>query len=60
MYLLQGRVLLADEMGLGKTIQAIVALHAYRNDWPLLVLCPSSTRGPCLSSIVARGGWWGG
>lgn len=41
----EGRVLLADEMGLGKTVQAIAAMSAYRQeDWPLLVLCPSTAR----------------
>ncbi|KAL3816466.1 hypothetical protein ACHAXA_009891 [Cyclostephanos tholiformis] len=40
-----GRALLADEMGLGKTVQAIAAMSAYaREDWPLLVLCPSTAR----------------
>ena len=40
-----GRALLADEMGLGKTVQAIAAMSAYRDeDWPLLVLCPSTAR----------------
>ena len=40
-----GRALLADEMGLGKTVQAIAAMSAYANeDWPLLVLCPSTAR----------------
>eukprot|EP00042_Codosiga_hollandica_P033071 m.216584 g.216584 ORF g.216584 m.216584 type:complete len:759 (+) comp54103_c0_seq10:278-2554(+) len=39
-----GRVLLGDEMGLGKTLQALaVALH-YQDDWPLLIICPSSLR----------------
>ncbi|KAL7548404.1 hypothetical protein ACHAWF_011688 [Thalassiosira exigua] len=40
----EGRALLADEMGLGKTVQAIAAMSAYRKDWPLLVLCPSTAR----------------
>lgn len=40
----EGRALLADEMGLGKTVQAIAAMSAYRSDWPLLVLCPSTAR----------------
>ena len=40
-----GRALLADEMGLGKTLQAIAVMSAYmEEDWPLLVLCPSSAR----------------
>ncbi|EED91959.1 THAPSDRAFT_262487, partial [Thalassiosira pseudonana CCMP1335] len=40
----EGRALLADEMGLGKTVQAIAAMSAYRHEWPLLVLCPSTAR----------------
>ena len=40
----EGRALLADEMGLGKTVQAIAAMSAYFEDWPLLVLCPSTAR----------------
>jgi SWI/SNF-related matrix-associated actin-dependent regulator 1 of chromatin subfamily A len=40
-----GRLLLGDDMGLGKCIQAI-ALAAYyaAEDWPLLIVCPSSMR----------------
>ncbi|KAL3831573.1 hypothetical protein ACJMK2_023311 [Sinanodonta woodiana] len=40
----KGRVLLADDMGLGKTIQAICMACYYRQDWPLLVVVPSSVR----------------
>jgi hypothetical protein len=40
----EGRALLADEMGLGKTVQAIAAMSAYRKEWPVLILCPSSAR----------------
>ncbi|XP_034549236.1 SWI/SNF-related matrix-associated actin-dependent regulator of chromatin subfamily A-like protein 1 [Notolabrus celidotus] len=40
----QGRLLLADDMGLGKTIQAICIAAFYRNEWPLLVVAPSSVR----------------
>ncbi|KAL9184883.1 hypothetical protein ACHAXT_002660 [Thalassiosira profunda] len=39
-----GRALLADEMGLGKTVQAIAVMSAFRSEWPLLVLCPSTAR----------------
>ncbi|NXH22080.1 SMAL1 protein, partial [Bucco capensis] len=39
-----GRVLLADDMGLGKTIQAICIAAYYRQEWPLLVVTPSSVR----------------
>ena len=30
--------------GLGKTVQAIAAMSAFRSEWPLLVLCPSTAR----------------
>ncbi|KAL0484976.1 smarcal1, partial [Acrasis kona] len=40
----QGRLLIGDEMGLGKTIQAISIAQYYRDEWPLLVICPSSLR----------------
>ncbi|UYV61873.1 SMARCAL1 [Cordylochernes scorpioides] len=39
-----GRVLLADDMGLGKTIQAIAIADYYREEWPLLIIAPSSMR----------------
>lgn len=40
----QGRLLLADDMGLGKTVQAICIAALYRDEWPLMVVCPSSVR----------------
>ncbi|MEE6488805.1 hypothetical protein FKM82_015387 [Ascaphus truei] len=40
----KGRLLLADDMGLGKTIQAICIAAYYREEWPLLVVAPSSVR----------------
>lgn len=40
----QGRMLLGDEMGLGKTIQALGVALAYAEEWPVLVVCPSSLR----------------
>lgn len=39
-----GRVLLGDEMGIGKTIQAIAIMQLYRQDWPLMIFCPSSIK----------------
>uniref|UniRef100_A0A7S1FTN0 Helicase ATP-binding domain-containing protein n=1 Tax=Corethron hystrix TaxID=216773 RepID=A0A7S1FTN0_9STRA len=39
-----GNALLADEMGLGKTVQAIASMSLFHEEWPLLVLTPSSTR----------------
>ena len=35
---------IADDMGLGKTIQALATAAAFRQEWPLLVVCPSSMR----------------
>lgn len=40
----EGRCLIADDMGLGKTIQSISIAMWYREDWPLLVICPASLR----------------
>ncbi|NXE60875.1 SMAL1 protein, partial [Calcarius ornatus] len=40
----RGRLLLADDMGLGKTIQAICIAAYYQQEWPLLVVTPSSVR----------------
>ncbi|BDA49699.1 probable SWI/SNF-related matrix-associated actin-dependent regulator [Coccomyxa sp. Obi] len=37
-----GRALIADDMGLGKTVQAICVAACFHDDWPLLVVCPSS------------------
>ncbi len=39
-----GRALIADDMGLGKTIQSIASMCCYVEEWPLLVLTPSSAR----------------
>ena len=39
-----GRVLIADDMGLGKTIQALGIACYYKENWPLLIVCPSSVR----------------
>ena len=38
------RFLLADEMGVGKTIQAIALCYLYREDWPVLIVCPGSMK----------------
>eukprot|EP01094_Clydonella_sp_ATCC50884_P019216 TRINITY_DN3704_c0_g1_i7.p1 TRINITY_DN3704_c0_g1~~TRINITY_DN3704_c0_g1_i7.p1 ORF type:complete len:777 (+),score=87.07 TRINITY_DN3704_c0_g1_i7:74-2404(+) len=40
----EGRCIIADEMGLGKTFQGLAVAACYRDDWPLLVICPSSMR----------------
>lgn len=39
-----GRCIIGDEMGLGKTLQAIAIAACYRDEWPLLIICPSSLR----------------
>ncbi|KAG8233390.1 hypothetical protein J437_LFUL013170 [Ladona fulva] len=39
-----GRCLIADEMGLGKTIQALGIANFFHQDWPLLIVCPSSVK----------------
>ncbi len=39
-----GRVLIGDEMGLGKTVQAIALAATYRDEWPGLIIAPSSLR----------------
>ena len=38
------RFLLADEMGVGKTIQAISLTYIYRDEWPVLIICPGSMK----------------
>lgn len=40
----RGRALIADEMGLGKTLQAISVCLYYRDEWPCLIIVPSSVR----------------
>ncbi|CAI5980049.1 unnamed protein product, partial [Closterium sp. NIES-65] len=47
-----GRVLIADEMGLGKTVQAIGLAACYRDEWPVLVIAPSSLRLHWAMSIM--------
>ena len=39
---LGGRILIGDEMGLGKTVQAIALACRYSNEWPLLIIAPTS------------------
>ncbi|XP_039293290.1 SWI/SNF-related matrix-associated actin-dependent regulator of chromatin subfamily A-like protein 1 isoform X2 [Nilaparvata lugens] len=46
-----GKCLIADDMGLGKTIQALGIASYYRNDWPLLIVCPSSMRYQWLEDV---------
>ena len=37
-----GRLLLADDMGLGKSVQALGVAWQYRDDFPMLILCPTA------------------
>nr|XP_046237913.1 DNA annealing helicase and endonuclease ZRANB3 isoform X2 [Scatophagus argus] len=46
-----GRCMIADEMGLGKTVQAIAAAYIYRQEWPLLVVVPSSLKYPWIEEL---------
>ncbi len=38
---LYGRLLINDDSGMGKTLQAISLSLAYKNEWPLIIICPS-------------------
>ena len=40
----KGRILIADEMGVGKTIQAIGISLLYKENWPVLIICPASLK----------------
>jgi SWI/SNF-related matrix-associated actin-dependent regulator 1 of chromatin subfamily A len=40
----KGCVIIADEMGLGKTVQALGIARYFKNEWPLLIICPSSVK----------------
>ncbi|KAG7467329.1 hypothetical protein MATL_G00152150 [Megalops atlanticus] len=46
-----GRCMIADEMGLGKTIQAISVAYMYRQEWPLLIVVPSSLKYPWIEEM---------
>ncbi|XP_077368606.1 DNA annealing helicase and endonuclease ZRANB3 [Festucalex cinctus] len=46
-----GRCMIADEMGLGKTVQAIAVAYAFRKEWPLLVVVPSSLKYPWIEEL---------
>uniref|UniRef100_A0A672YDA3 Zinc finger, RAN-binding domain containing 3 n=1 Tax=Sphaeramia orbicularis TaxID=375764 RepID=A0A672YDA3_9TELE len=38
-------------MGLGKTVQAIAVAYTYRQEWPLLVVVPSSLKYPWIEEL---------
>uniref|UniRef100_A0A0K2TFL3 SWI/SNF-related matrix-associated actin-dependent regulator of chromatin subfamily A-like protein 1 n=1 Tax=Lepeophtheirus salmonis TaxID=72036 RepID=A0A0K2TFL3_LEPSM len=48
----EGRVLIADDMGLGKTIQALGVASFYSEEWPLLIVAPSSVKFNWKSSVL--------
>ena len=37
-----GRCLIGDDMGLGKTVQALAVASWFKEDWPVLIVCPAS------------------
>ena len=47
-----GRCLIGDQMGLGKTVQAIAVAACYREEWPVLILAPTSLRGAWEQALV--------
>ena len=47
-----GRAIIADDMGLGKTVQALMSAYYFKNEWPLLVVCPSSLRNTWADAVV--------
>ncbi|XP_011314127.1 SWI/SNF-related matrix-associated actin-dependent regulator of chromatin subfamily A-like protein 1 [Fopius arisanus] len=47
----RGRCMIADEMGLGKTIQALGIAHYFRENWPLLIVTPTSVRNQWSDAI---------
>lgn len=46
-----GRLLIGDEMGLGKTVQAIAIMACYQDEWPCVIVTPSSLRGKQTNAI---------
>ncbi|EIE23396.1 P-loop containing nucleoside triphosphate hydrolase protein [Coccomyxa subellipsoidea C-169] len=47
-----GRALIGDEMGLGKTVQALALMAAFRDEWPCLIIVPSSLREQWVDALV--------
>uniref|UniRef100_A0A673KN46 DNA annealing helicase and endonuclease ZRANB3-like n=1 Tax=Sinocyclocheilus rhinocerous TaxID=307959 RepID=A0A673KN46_9TELE len=43
--------MIADEMGLGKTIQAISVAYIFKQEWPLLIVVPSSLKYPWIEEL---------
>lgn len=44
-------IFIFSQMGLGKTIQAIAIAYYYKNEWPLLIVVPSSLRYPWVDEM---------
>ena len=38
-------------MGLGKTLQALSIAYYYKDDWPLLIIVPSTMKYPWIDEI---------
>ncbi|XP_014235599.1 SWI/SNF-related matrix-associated actin-dependent regulator of chromatin subfamily A-like protein 1 [Trichogramma pretiosum] len=47
-----GKILLADDMGLGKTRQALGIAQYFSDDWPMLIISPSSVRYQWSEAII--------
>eukprot|EP00933_Yihiella_yeosuensis_P033842 TRINITY_DN27466_c0_g1_i1.p1 TRINITY_DN27466_c0_g1~~TRINITY_DN27466_c0_g1_i1.p1 ORF type:complete len:651 (-),score=123.85 TRINITY_DN27466_c0_g1_i1:88-2040(-) len=47
-----GRFLCADEMGLGKTVTSLAIAAQWREEWPVLVVCPPMIRHQWRSEIL--------
>jgi len=43
---------IGDEMGCGKTLESLVGCYYFREQWPVLVVCPSSLRYNWKSEIM--------
>jgi len=47
-----GRCIIGDEMGVGKTVQALAICTVYKEEWPCLILCPSSLKYNWMNEIA--------
>ena len=46
-----GKCMIADEMGVGKSRQGLALIASYRQEWPCLIICPSSLCGQWFSLV---------
>jgi len=51
----QGRGLVGDQMGCGKTLEALAIATYYRQDWPVLVIAPSSVKHTWVNEMLKHG-----